>query len=453
MGGRKQKKYGLLNLLEYSLNRLYNEINISGNVDYCEIKMTKDRIDNIKSDILNGVKIRSRVEEQIQGEHVSAYLINKQMNINSKYLITSIKAEAGILENVNDDTTLSNNDSIHLYIKKYYEKLYKKEDFDSEAQEWFLNFLDRKLSDEDCNLLEKEISENEVYNAITNMNKNKSPGIDGLPIEFYVRFWKEIKKDFVAVIKNISKGMLLEKSQRKAIITLIHKDGELDRLKNWRPISLICADVKVVAKILAIRLGKIMDSIICENQFCVPNRTIIECTNKIRDIVFYFNQKNITGAVINLDWEKAFDRVSWIFLSRVLHKIGFPTSVINWFIVLYKNIESVCMINGHLSDPFKVKRGVRQGCPLSMIAFVLFQEPLYKALEKYVNVIPPQIPGSKIKKVGYADDTTLFVIDEQSLKEIFNVLSSFEDTTNSKLNMQKQKYIASESGRANCNGQ
>ena len=114
----KQKKYGLLNLLEYSLNRLYNEVNISGNVDYCEIKMTKDRIDNIKSDILNGVKIRSRVEEQLQGEHVSAYLIKKQMNINSKYLITSIKAEAGILENVNDDTILSNNDSIHLYIKK-----------------------------------------------------------------------------------------------------------------------------------------------------------------------------------------------------------------------------------------------------------------------------------------------------------------------------------------------
>ena len=73
--------------------------------------------------------------------------------------------------------------------------------------------------------------------------------------------------------------MLLEEKQRKAIITLIHKDGELDRLKNWRPISLICADVKITAKVLAVRLGKIMSNIICENQFCVPNRSIIECTN------------------------------------------------------------------------------------------------------------------------------------------------------------------------------
>ena len=177
--------------------------------------------------------------------------------------------------------------------------------------------------------------------------------IDGIAIEFYIRFWKEIKKEFVEIIKNISKGMLLEESQRKAIITLIHKDGELDRLKNWRPISLICTDVKIVAKILAIRLAKIMDSIICENQYCVPNRTIIECTNKIRDIIFYFNQKNVTGAIVNLDWEKAFDRVNLVFLSRILYKIGFPVSIINWFMALYKNIESMCMINGHLSDPFK----------------------------------------------------------------------------------------------------
>ena len=435
----KQKKYGLLNFLEYSLNRLYNEVNISGNVDYSKIQMIKDRIENIKLDILNGVKVRSRVEEQLQGEHVSAYLIKKQTNINSKYLITSIKAEPGILENVSNNTILNNKDSIQLYIQNYYENLYKEESFDIETQEWFLRFIDRKVSDEDSRWLDKELSEIEIHFAIINMNRNKSPGMDGLPIEFYVRFWREIKKELIEIAKNISKGMLLEEMQRKAIITLIHKDGELDRLKNWRPISLICADVKIIAKILAVRLGKIMSSIICENQFCVPNRSIIECTNKIRDILFYCSQKNLTGAILNLDWEKAFDRVNWVFLSRILHKMGFPVSIINWFMTFYKNIESVCMVNGHLSNPFKIKRGVRQGCPLSMLAFVLFQEPLYRALERYVNVIPPQIPGNKIKNIGYADDTTFFVANEQSLNEIFNILGLFEDASNSKLNLKKTR--------------
>ena len=150
-----QKKYGLLSFLEYRLNRLYNEVNISGNVDYSKIKILKDRIDNIKLNILNGVRIRSRVEEQLQGEHVSAFLIKKQANINSRHLISSIKAEAGILENVNENTTLDRSDLIQLYINKYYEKLYKEEIYDSKIQEWFLKFIDKKLCNEDCKLLEK----------------------------------------------------------------------------------------------------------------------------------------------------------------------------------------------------------------------------------------------------------------------------------------------------------
>ena len=164
-----------------------------------------------------------------------------------------------------------------------------------------MNLIDRKLNENDCEILEKCIFDSEIYNAIAKMNRNKSPGLDGLPIEFYLKFWKVIKKELVEVIRNIAKGMELEEKQRKAVITLIHKEGEMDKLKNWRPISLICTDVKIVAKILALRLGNVMEKIISRNQFCVPNRTIIECTNNIRDTVCYFNQNNITGAVINLD--------------------------------------------------------------------------------------------------------------------------------------------------------
>ena len=145
---------------------------------------------------------------------------------------------------------------------------------------------------------------------------------------------------------------------------------------------------------------------ICKNQYCVPSRSIIDCTNRIRDFVFYFDQRNVTGAIVNLDWEKAFDRVIWSLLSKILYKIGFPVTIITWFMIFYKGIESVVLINGTLSKSFKIERGVRQGCPLSMLAFVIFQEPLYRAIEKCANVIPPQIPGKKVHNVGYADDTT-----------------------------------------------
>ena len=81
----------------------------------------------------------------------------------------------------------------------------------------------------------------------------------------------------------------------------------------------------------------------------------------------------------------------------------------------------------------------RGGCLPSMLAFVIFQEPLYRALERYVGVTPPQIPGQKVKNIGYADDTTFFVINEQSLNEIFKILSLFEDASNSKLNLKKTR--------------
>ena len=260
-------------------------------VDYSKIKVIKDRIEGIKSEILNGVKIRSKVEEQLQGEQVSAYIIKKQASISSKHLIKSIKSERGILENIDENMELNNRDLIQLYISEYYKKLYKGDEYDTKTQEWFLRFIDRKLNEDDCNLLEKKLSELEVYNAISKINRKKSPGIDGLPIEFYAKFWKVIKNELVEVITNIAKGMLLEEKQRKAILTLIHKDGEMDKLKNWRPISLICTDVKIVAKILALRLGSVMDKVISKNQFCVPGRSIIECNNNIRDTVFYFDQK------------------------------------------------------------------------------------------------------------------------------------------------------------------
>ena len=122
--------------------------------------------------------------------------------------------------------------------------------------------------------------------------------------------------------------------------------------------------------------------------------------------------------------------------------MGFPIFVINWFMTLYKNIESVCLVNGNLLKTFSIERGVRQGCPLSMLAFVIFQEPLYIAIEKYANVIPPQIPGICFKNLGYADDTTLFVIDEKSLIEIFNILYMFVEASNSKLNIKKTKIYS-----------
>ena len=436
---KSQMKYGLLQMLELKLNRLYEKVNRTGQINYNEITEIKGRINSIKNDMLEGVKIRSRIEEQIEGEKISAYLIGKQATIKSKKGINEIKTEENIVDNINSGTILNNKDSIEWYIYKYYEKLYKKEESDNEFQSWFLEFVEKKLTQIDIQNLEKEVSEKEIFKAIKSLNSNKSPGIDGLPNEFYLKFWEIIKKEFCEIIINIIKGTLLKGSQKQAIITLIPKDGELNLLKSWRPVSQICSDVKIVAKILANRLNPIMPNIISKNQYCVNSRKIVECNSKIRDILYYAETNNMSGALINLDWEKAYDRVDWDFLKKIMNKIGFPEFIINWLMILYTNITSSCMVNGYITKEFRIERGVRQGCPLSMLVYVLFQEPLYLAIQKNSNILPIEIPERNTKTIGYADDTTICIKDDVGIIEVFNVIKKFVDASNSKINIKKTK--------------
>ena len=94
------------------MNRLYDTCNITGEVEYTEVKQLKDRINAIKTNILEGVKIRARIQEQIEGERVSAFLIAKQATIKSKKAINSIKVEDDIVENLTSGTILTSKDSI-----------------------------------------------------------------------------------------------------------------------------------------------------------------------------------------------------------------------------------------------------------------------------------------------------------------------------------------------------
>ena len=107
------------------------------------------------------------------------------------------------------------------------------------------------------------------------MNLNRAPGIDGIPVKFYIQYWSIIKSEKTEIIENIIKGTLLKEKQRRAIITLIPKMGDLNLLKTWRPVSLICCDTKIVAKILAKRLAPLLYSLISENQYCILGKSII----------------------------------------------------------------------------------------------------------------------------------------------------------------------------------
>ena len=107
---------------------------------------------------------------------------------------------------------------------------------------------------------------------------------------------------------------------------------------------------------------------------------------------------------------------------------------------MYTGIESAVIINNVISDFFPVHRSVRQGCPLSMGLFILFQEPFYRAVVACRIIRPIQLPDStEMKILGYADDSTILIRDDRSLLETFRIIQKFEKATGSKLNISKTK--------------
>ena len=147
-------------------------------------------------------------------------------------------------------------------------------------------------------------------------------------------------------------------------------------MKNYRPITLLNTDLKLITKILALRLAKVLKNIIHESQKCVPGRKITDKIHLAQDLIDAILQGNLEAAYIFLDQEKAFDRISHSFLIKTLKKFNFGENFIKWIQILYTDVSSRVKVNGFLTDKISIKRGLRQGCPLSALLYVLCSEVL-----------------------------------------------------------------------------
>ena len=128
----------------------------------------------------------------------------------------------------------------------------------------------------------------------------------------------------------------MSNTQTSVVVTLLHKHRERSNLANWRPISLLCVDYKIITKALAKRMVPALGEIIHPNQTCdIPNRSINNNLWLLRDLIDYATGKQDTAIIFSLDQEKAFDRVSHNFLIKVLSKFGFGPRFCKWIETLY----------------------------------------------------------------------------------------------------------------------
>ncbi len=188
--------------------------------------------------------------------------------------------------------------------------------------------------------LDVPITQEEVKAAITSMKPGKSPGADGLPSEFYKNYVDILAPILTEVYTEAFEAEVLPSTFMEALITLIPKrDRDLTDPANFRPISLINMDCKMLAKILASRLEKVLPGIIHRDQVgFIKGRSSADNMRRLMHLMWLNASENIPIAAISLDAEKAFDRVEWGFLTTALSNFGFGHIFRTWVSLLYKNL-------------------------------------------------------------------------------------------------------------------
>ena len=396
------------------------------------IKKELERISKIKT---QGAILRSRAKWTEEGEKNTAYFLNLEKHYSENKIISQLK--------ISETETITDQGKIMAEQQAFYKKLYS---VPKVTQADILNSEPLFLQDNIPTLENKDncegvIRENECLKALKNSKNNKAPGSDGFPTDFYNFFWTDIKTYVIDSFNHAFDSGQLSIDQRRGIITLSpKKDKDRLLLKNWRPISLLNADYKLLAKTLSNRIKKVIPDLINHDQTgYIKGRYIGENIRTVSDIITYLKNTGNEGIILLIDFEKAFDTVSWDFIFKALARFGLGEDFIKWVKVLYNNVQSSIYNNGHLTKFFALERGVRQGCPLSVYLFLLIVELLAIKIRNTDSIKGIKVGNNTIKISQMADDTTLFIKNTDSIEPLKQILKSFASCSGLLANMEKTK--------------
>ena len=243
-----------------------------------------------------------------------------------------IKSEGNSIHSLYDQNGVlqSNTEKVLGITAEYYSNLFQAGETNKRLQKEILSKTKVKINQDQKAFCDKELDLNELEEGMKHLPAGKTPGLDGLPVEFYQKMWPVVKSDFLEMVREVEKQNILSNSQRKGAIRLIFKKEDRSDLKFYRPISLLNVDVKIITKTLALRLGKILPHVISQDQTCIPGRNIATNLHTLNDVIKYANSRNIEAAILFLDQEKAFDRVDHHFLFQTLRHLNFGDYFISW---------------------------------------------------------------------------------------------------------------------------
>ena len=452
----KSKAFSRNNLkdsLQIKLNSLEEKNAIfPGNVDTeKEIEKTKNELEIFTLADSRGAQIRAGIKFAELGERCNKFFLGMEKSRSTNNTIFKLK---------DGDRVFNQSDSILNFIRDYYDDLYKNpptcNNILDDASNPFLNPAHVNVLDSDQKAgLDMQITEGELLATLKRMKDGAAPGLDGLPIEVYKVFWGDLKGYLFDCVKACFSDGSLTPSQSQGLICLLHKGGDLARenISNWRPIALLNSDYKLIAKLLAIRLYDVLDKLIHTDQHAfVKGRRISHMLRELYDIIENEKLHNSNTILLSIDYSKAFDTIKTQAILKSLQVYGFGEYFSRWIKILLSN-RTCCIRNaGYISSEFPMERGVRQGCPISPILFILTSELFAASIRADKNIRGIKIGHLNIhmKIKQYADDTTFLLKDMIDFREVLSKIKMFTEFSGLKLN--KKKTYAMRFGHDNWAG-
>ncbi|RVW78846.1 Transposon TX1 uncharacterized 149 kDa protein [Vitis vinifera] len=309
---------------------------------------------------------------------------------------------------------LDNSDSIKEEILRYFEKLYAS----PSGESWRVEGLDwSPISRESASRLESPFTEEEIYKAIFQMDRDKAPGPDGFTIAVFQDCWDVIKEDLVRVFDEFHRSGIINQSTNASFIVLLPKKSMAKKISDYRPISLITSLYKIIAKVLAGRLRGILHETIHSTQGAfVQGRQILDAVLIANEIVDEKKRSGEEGVVFKIDFEKAYDHVSWDFLDHVMEKKGFNPKWRKWIRGCLSSVSFAILVNGNAKGWVKTSREERN---------------VFEGFKVGRN-------RTRVSHLQFADDTIFFSSTrEEDLLTLKSVLVVFGHISGLKVNLDK----------------
>eukprot|EP00253_Pinus_taeda_P004659 PITA_04659 len=301
----------------------------------------------------------------------------------------------------------------------------------------------RFVNEEDSEELMNPVTMEELEITLKWFKKDKSPGPDGWTIELYLAFFEQIGQDLLSVIEECRISGSLYHAISSTFIALIPKSDSPSSFDDFRPISLCNVLYKIISKIIANRLEPILSTHISPHQFTfLEDMQIHEAIGSTQEALHSIWTKHLKSTLLKIDLSKAFDRVSWLYIKMILIHLGFPISFINWIMACITTPTFNILINGSASHFFHSERGLRQGCPLSPLLFLLVMEGLSRLIISATR--DGTLKGLKITKECYLThllfvDDVLILLDG-SMRDTMtfsHILALFSQATGMQVNRAK----------------